>query len=195
MSVMNRPRLDTGLELLLERRSCHKLTTPGPSDDDLELILRAAARVPDFGHLRPYRFLAARGQGLDRLGQAMQRAATAAGQSQAIIDRTPHMPHRAPLVICIVAAPQPNPTVPTFDQQLCAGCTVLTMQLAARALGFGGVWRSGWLMYERAFHRELGLGETEQLVGFLYLGTPLHPETDAEHTHADADPFAPLTWL
>jgi nitroreductase len=193
MSVMNTPRLNAGLELLLNRRSCHKLTAPGPSDAELALILRAAARVPDFGHLRPYRFLAARGEGLDRLGLAMQRAAIAAGQSQAVIDRTPRMPHRAPLVICVVAAPQPNPTVPTFDQQLCAGCTLLTLQLAARALGFGGVWRSGWLMYERAFHRELGLGDTEQLVGFLYLGTPLHPEDDTKH--ADSDPFAPLTWL
>lgn len=181
-----------GLELLLGRRSCHKLTAPGPSDAELALILRAAQRVPDFGHLQPYRFLAARGEGLDRLGQAMQRAAIAAGQSPAIIERTPRMPQRAPLVILVAACPRPNPTVPAFDQQLCAASTVLTMQLAARALGYGGVWRSGWLMYDRGFHRELGLDEQDQLVGFLYLGTPVREEPPVA---PPADPFAHLTWL
>ena len=180
------------LELLLNRRSCHKLSAPGPSDAELALILRAALRVPDFGHLQPYRFLAARGDGLDRLGQAMHRAAEAAGKPAEIIERTPRMPHRAPLVIVVAASPRPHQTIPVFDQQLCAASTVLTMQLAARALGYGGVWRSGWLMYDRGFHRELGLAEQEQIVGFLYLGTPVRPEEPAPEA---VNPLAPLCWL
>ncbi|THF62752.1 nitroreductase family protein [Pseudothauera rhizosphaerae] len=162
-----------GLRLLLERRSHHHLGAPAPDDAALELMLRAALRVPDFGHLRPYRFLAARGEGLDRLGEAMRRAALAAGQPEKRIARAPRMPHRAPLVLVVVASPRASATVPLFDQQLCAGCTVLTLQLAARALGYGGIWRSGWWMYDRGFHRELGLAEEEQIVGFLYLGTPV----------------------
>jgi len=187
------PAADSALDLQLNRRSCHRVRAPGPDDAELALILRAALRVPDFQHLRPYRFLAARDAGLDRLGRAMQRAAVAAGRSEAEIARAPRMPHRAPLVITVVASPRPSEVVPLFDQQLCAACSVLTLQLAARALGYGGLWRSGWLMYDRGFHRELGLGEDEQIVGFLYLGTPQHAE---ETTHeAVPDPYDVLRWI
>ena len=126
------------LALLLDRRSHHRLTDPGPGDAELDLILQAALRVPDFGRLRPFRFLAARGEGRDRLGQAMQRAAMAANRPAQVIERAPRMPLRAPLVIVAVASPRPDKMVPLLDQQLCAASTVLTMQLAARALGYGG---------------------------------------------------------
>ena len=183
------------LAALLTRRSHHTLRAPGPADDEFALLLAAAQRTPDFGALQPYRFLAARGAGLDRLGQAMQRAAIAAGKSERAIARTLTMPQRAPLVVVVVASPKQHPNVPAFDQQLCAGGAVLMMQMAARALGYSGVWRSGWLMYDRGFHTELGLAEHEQIVGFLYLGTP--DEEDAAHTAAA--PAAPaaglLRWL
>ncbi|NTV09221.1 MAG: nitroreductase [Zoogloea sp.] len=185
-------QLNPALQLLLERRSAHLLHEPGPADDELELILRAALRVPDFRHLRPFRFLAARGAGLDRLGEAMRRTAQAAGKPDNIVARTPRMPHRAPLVIVAVASPREDKVVPAFDQHLSAACTVLAMQLAARALGYGGVWRSGWMMYDRGFHRELGLADHEQIVGFLYLGTPSHPE---EHATTQDDPHDYLAWL
>ena len=161
-----------GLALLLGRHSSPRLQAPAPCDGDLALMLQAAGRVPDFQHLRPYRFLAARGAGLERLGQAMARAAEAEGRSPEAVARSRTLPQRAPLVIVVVASPQPSRVVPVFDQQLCAGATVLTLQLAALALGYGGIWRSGWLMYSPAFHQELGLGELEQIVGLLYLGTP-----------------------
>ena len=180
------------LDFLLKRRSCHRLRAPGPSDAELAQILQAGRRAPDFGQLRPYRFLAARGNGLDRLGQAMQRAAIAAGQSERIVARAPTMPHRAPLIIIVVATPRPHPHVPEFDQVLCAACTVLMMQLAARAQGYGGIWRSGWMMADRGFHRELGLSEREQIVGLLYLGTPASND-DAQPSLAD--PFDELSWI
>ena len=179
------------LEFLLNRRSCHQLTAPGPGDEELALMLQVALRTPDFGQLHPYRFLAARGDGLDRLGQAMQLAAIAAGKPEKTIARAPNMPHRAPLVIVVVATPRPDKNVPEFDQQLCAACTVLMLQLAARSLGYGGMWRSGWAMYDESFHRELGLVEREQIVGFLYLGTPAAADEEAP----PADPFAYLSWI
>lgn len=164
------------LESLLTRRSTHKLKAPAPSSEELEIILRAGCRAPDFGGLRPYRFLVVEGDGLSRLGSAIQRAALAAGKSPEVVARAPKMPMRAPLIIIVVAKPKPNPIVPPLDQLLCAGCTVLMMQLAARSLGYGGVWRSGWMMHDRGFHRELGLGEEEQIIGFLYLGTKVEPK-------------------
>lgn len=183
---------NAALALLLERRSHHHLASPGPDDAELDLILRAALRVPDFGRLRPYRFLAAREAGLDRLGAALARAAQAAGLPEKTVARAPRMPHRAPLVIVAVACPKASDRVPRYDQELCAASTVLTMQLAARALGYGGVWRSGWPMYEAAVAGELGLAEGERIVGFLYLGTPAGENAPAP---ADATPDGLLAWL
>jgi nitroreductase len=180
------------LRLLLERRSHHRLSDPGPDAAQLDLILRAALRVPDFGHLRPYRFIAARGAGRERLGEAMQRAAAAAGRPPEVIARAPRMPLRAPLVLIAVSCPRPHETVSLLDQQLCAGCTLLTMQLAARALGYAGVWRSGWPVYDGYLDRELGLAESERVIGLLYLGTA---SADDPPKTRPADPWALLTWL
>jgi len=183
--------MNQALALLLERRSCHALTDPAPSGEALALIFQAALRVPDFQHLRPFRFLAARGEGRLRLGEAMQRAAIAAGRTAEEIERAPRLPLRAPLVITVIASPKPSRIAPEFDQILSAGCTVMAMQTAARGLGFGGVWRSGWLMRDRAFHRDLGIADHERIVGFLYLGTPAREPPPP----APEDPTPLISWL
>jgi nitroreductase len=183
---------NVALALLLKRRSSRALIAPGPNDDELALMLRAAYRTPDFGSLRPYRFLAACGEALTRLGEAMQRAAIVAGKPEKIIARAPKMPLRAPLLIVAVASPQANETVSDLDPLLCAGGSVLMLQLAARALGYGSIWRSGWPMESRPLHDELGLDEKEQIVGFLYVGTAEEAETPSDE---DPEPFFHFAWL
>lgn len=163
------------LTLLLKRRSCHALTTPAPEGPALENILQAALRVPDFQHLHPYEFLLAKEDGLDRLGLLLQDAARASGQPEEVITRAPRMPHRAPLVVIVVARHRPHALVSPFEQHLSAGCAVMAMQMAAVAQGFSGVWRSGWPMFNRSLHTALGLGKDDQIVGFLYLGTQSKP--------------------
>lgn len=51
----------------------------------------------------------------------------------------------------------------------------MAMQLAAMAQGFGGIWRSGWPIFDRGLHAALGLEPDDQIVSFLYLGTPDRP--------------------
>jgi nitroreductase len=163
------------LAFVLQRQSCPALDAPAPADEALALIFEAATRVPDHMRLRPYAFIVATGEGLDRLGALMQAAAIASGKPDDVVQRTRRMPQRAPMVVVVVATPRPHDLVPAFDQQLAAGCAVMAMQMAAQALGFGGVWRSGWLMYDRGLHSALGLADQDQIVGFLYLGTPRQP--------------------
>jgi nitroreductase len=179
------------LDFLLKRRATRALTAPGPSDDELALILQAALRAPDFNTLRPYRFLAARGEGLQRLGATLHQAAIESGKSERKIARAASLPLRAPLVLVGVASPQPDDLVPALDQTLCAASSVLMMHLAARSLGYGSIWRSGWVMHDRHVHTALNLAEHEQIVGFLYVGTP----TEADAPIDDPDPFSRLTYL
>lgn len=160
------------LTLLLERRSCAALAAPGPSGAALDIILRAAVRVPDFQGLRPYAFLIAEGEGRARLGALMAEAARASGRPEADVRRAPTMPLRAPVVIVVVAKARASGIVSVFEQQLTAGCAVMAMQMAAVAQGFSGIWRSGWPMFDPNLARALGLSEADRIVGFLYLGTP-----------------------
>jgi len=180
------------LKLLLERRSCHALQTPGPEGAALDAILRAGLRVPDFQSLRPYEFIVAKDEGLDRLGAMMAEAARIAGKSDEMIARAARMPHRAPLVIVVAARHRDHPIVRPLEQQLSAGCAVMAMQLAALAQGFTGVWRSGWLMFDRTLHHQLGLAGEDQIIGFLYLGTQAKPY---ETPLSDPEPARVTRWL
>ena len=117
-------------------------------------------------------FLLAQGDGRQRLGELFAEVALAREMSPDVIEKARKAPLRAPLVITVVARIQPHDKVPPLEQQLSAGCAVMAMQMAAQAQGFGGIWRSGWFIFDRLIHQALGLHESDQIVGFLYLGTP-----------------------
>jgi nitroreductase len=168
------------LTLLYTRHSCRALKAPAPDSDRLAAILRAAVSVPDFQHLHPYEFIVAEGEGRERLGRMLAEAARAAGKSQKAVAWARRMPLRAPMVIVVAAKHRESEIVGPLEQRLAAGCAVLTMQMAAFAQGFGGIWRSGWPMFDRRLHASLGLSERDQIVGFLYLGTPAGEETPPE---------------
>lgn len=172
------------LTLLLERRSVAALAAPAPAGDALDTIVRAALRVPDHKQLNPFAFLIAEGEGIARLGAMMQDAARASGRNEGDIARARELPARAPMVIVVVARVQEHPAVPELEQLLSAGCAVMAMQQAAVAQGFGGIWRSGWPMFDRNLHDALGLEAPDRIVGFLYLGTP----TQAARAAPPVDP-------
>ena len=160
------------LSLLLHRQSIAQLQEPAPCGEVLERILQAGLRAPDHGALHPWQFLLAQGDGRQRLGELFAEVALAREMSPDAIEKARKAPLRAPLVITVVARIQPHDKVPPLEQQLSAGCAVMAMQMAAQAQGFGGIWRSGWFIFVRLIHQGLGLNESDQIVGFLYLGTP-----------------------
>ena len=59
--------MDT-LTALTTRVSAPRLEAPGPSDEQLDMLLRAAIRAPDHGLLRPWRFIVLQGRQRERLG-------------------------------------------------------------------------------------------------------------------------------
>lgn len=160
------------LSLLLQRQSIAQLQEPAPCGVALEQILQAGLRAPDHGALHPWLFLLAQGEGRQRLGELLAEVALARDMPPDAVEKARKAPLRAPLVITVVARIQPHDKVPPLEQQLSAGCAVMAMQMAAQAQGFGGIWRSGWFIFDRLIHQGLGLNESDQIVGFLYLGTP-----------------------
>ncbi|GIU10503.1 nitroreductase [Shewanella sp. c952] len=159
------------LTLLLTRQSTPRLIAPAPTDEQLKNIMDAGARVPDHAGLTPWEFIIATGDGLERLGTIFAKASQLKGAEEEFIAKTKNMPLRAPMVITVVAKVKQHPKVPEFEQHLAAGCAAMAMQQAAFAQGLGAIWRTGALAFDRNVHQSLSLDETDQIVGFLYLGT------------------------
>lgn len=163
------------LELLLNRSSGVKFSEPAPTDAELEQMLRAGVRAPDHGRLRPWRFLSIRGAGRDALGRLFAEA-TRQANSQAspeALAREADKAMRAPLLVVVIAklATQPNVKVPEIEQLLSAGTAAQNIMLAAHALGYAAVWKTGAHAYDAHVHAGLGLAGNERIIGFLYVGT------------------------
>lgn len=160
------------LDLLLNRVSVGRLLEPAPDAMQRELMLRAALRAPDHGQLRPWRFITVEGEARVHLGElfAAALAQNPANRPEAL-DKARAMPLRAPLLILVVARLSEHPKVPQEEQLLSAGCAAHALLLAAQALGFGAVWRTGELAQHPHVLAGLGLQAGERLVGFIYLGS------------------------
>ena len=160
------------LELLLNRVSTPLLADPAPSDQQLNVIYRAALRAPDHGALRPWRFLTVKGDARVQLGKVFQQAGL---QDNPELEEAKHnkmgkMALRAPLVLVVIARLSEHPKVPLLEQQVSAGAAAQNMILAAFAQGVGAMWRTGDMAYHPHVHSCLGLTDNEQIIGYLYLG-------------------------
>lgn len=167
------------LSLLLNRMSLPRLTAPAPSGEALENIKNAALRAPDHGALTPWKFIVCEGAGLKKLGDIFERAAIETDMSERDIERAPQLPKRAPMVIIAICKFKEHPKVPWVEQVASTSCAVQAMQMAAVAQGFQGMWRTGSYATNEAVKTALYLEEQDEIVGFLYLGTPdCTPKTD-----------------
>ena len=163
---------DQKLEFLLSRRSASALGLPGPTPDQIEHMLVAAATVPDHGLLRPFRFAIVEGDGRIALGHALAAAAEEArpGLPEAKLEGMRAKTLRSPTMIVIIASPKPG-KVETWEQHATAACAGYAITLAAHALGVGAVWKSVPFTKGKALGEVLGLTETEEMLGWIHLGT------------------------
>lgn len=161
------------IDTLLRRRSAKTLADPGPDEGALELLLECASRAPDHGRLRPWRFIVIRGAAREQLGELMAeqlRRRQPAASTEAL-QRERQKALRAPLIIVVAAVFSAAVKIPPVEQILAAGAAAQNLMLAATALGFGAMWKTGDAAYDDAVKVALGLGTTDAIVGFLYLGT------------------------
>lgn len=168
------------LDALLNRVSVARLTDPAPNDAQREALYQAALRAPDHGQLRPWRFLSIEGHARDTLGALFAEALQVKGEdSPAKLDKARAMPLRAPLLVVVIATLHEHPKVPASEQRLAAGCAAHGMLIAAHAQGIGAVWRTGELAFDEHVNQGLGLAANEEVIGYLYLGTPVNEPRQA----------------
>lgn len=180
------------LAVMRERRSRPALTVPAPDRDELRHMLVAASSAPDHGRLRPWRFVVVDGPALGPLGDAFAaaQAEREPGASPSDLDRTRAKARRAPMVVVVVARPRPHPKVLVWEQRAAVAAVAYGLTLAAHAMGFGAMWRTGWFGDAPKVRAHLGMHDDEEITAWIYLGTPLGPPPAPR-----PDPDPPITWL
>jgi nitroreductase len=174
------------IDLLLTRRSARTLAEPAPDAASLELILASAVRAPDHGRLRPWRFVVVREAARARLGELLA-AHLQRSHAQVLpetLERERSKALRAPLIIVVGAHVNSAVKIPVIEQVLAAAAAAEAMMLAAVALGFNAMWKTGSAAYDSTVKQALGFEPHDAIVGFLYLGTEL----------GAAAPDAPSPW-
>ena len=161
------------LELLLGRDSALRLEEPGPDAAALDTIFRSALRAPDHGRLRPWRVVLIAPERRERFGEVLagslkRREPNAPPESLA---RERAKALRAPVIIIVAAQLKPSDKFPEVEQIVSAGAAAQNMMLAAHALGFGAMWRTGAPAYDASVKHALGLAVNDAIIGFLYIGT------------------------
>jgi nitroreductase len=161
------------LRFLQQRNSAPKLKAPAPSPVQMAEIFRTALRVPDHAWTRPWRFLTIAGERRQAFGELLE---------DCLLRRTPdadegartkarNSPLRAPLLVVVVARLSQHPKVPPQEQRFSAACAAHAILLAVEASCFAGIWRTGAPAVDRNVMTGLGLVESEEIIGFLYIGS------------------------
>ena len=173
--LANPPMSNPVIQHLLTRRSvsANALGDPGPSEAELELILRAASRVPDHKKIVPWRFLVFQGEARAAFGAVLARVCqseeTDPGAFRLETEAKRFL--RAPLVIAVISRVVENKAAPEWEQVLSAGAACQNLVIAATALGYGAQWITEWYGYSPGVRQELKLADNERVVGFVYIGT------------------------
>ena len=155
------------------RNSSAKLVEPAPSDEEVDEMLLCALRSPDHARLRPWRFISIRGSRREDFGALLEASLLRSNPEadETARARARAAPLRAPLVVVVLAAVTEHPKVPAWEQRMSAGCAAFSVQLAAEALGYASIWRTGAYPDDPGLVRDLGAADNEEIVAFLYIGS------------------------
>ena len=170
------------------RKASPKLVEPAPSSDELKQIYQAALRAPDHAMLRPWRFLVIKGEARTKLGELFVSAMQPDTEEKK--NKLLKAPLRAPMIIVAVSTITEHPKVPAVEQIGSTAAAIQNMSLAAHALGYASIWRTGAVAFNDEVKRNLDLNTSDEIVGLLYLGSSTYenlpiPEINIEDYFED----------
>lgn len=161
------------LRFLARRRSASAVTleAPGPSAQEVELLLKLAVRVPDHGKLTPWRFVIWDHRAKISVGGRLSALAAQRKDGDRLDAKLAKFVN-PPLTIAVTSCPVQGHPVPEWEQILSAGAVCQQLLIAAGALGFGANWITDWYAYDEEARTILGLADDEKVAGFIHIGTP-----------------------
>lgn len=157
------------LDAVLSRRSHSRVGEPAPSHEALLPLVAAASRAADHGSLHPWRLIEVRGDARDALGAALVKAVSVEGRDA---EKLAAKPLRAPLLVALVAARREGHKVPQWEQDATAAGVAHALSLLLDEAGWGVIWRTGPHTRAEEVRRLHRLAPNEELLGWLYVGTP-----------------------
>lgn len=163
------------IDLLLTRRSvsAKDMHEPGPTDEQLDTILRCAHRVPDHGKLGPWRFVVFRHDARAAFGKKLAEIYAAANpdSSEKLLGFQADLLMRAPTVIAVISTAEEHAKIPQWEQVMSVGAACQNILVAATALGFGAQWLTEWYGYNEQVKQLLGAKPEHRIAGFIYIGS------------------------
>src|SRR5215470_4267397 len=165
------------LNILLSRSSVapKTLVAPGPTPEQIRLLIACALTAPDHAALRPWRFIAVEGDGRQQLSRVFVeiRRRRNPGIRPQELAMTWKKTMRAPTLIAVVARlDEVHPKVPLHEQYVSVGAAIHGLMLGAHMLGFGAIMLSGNRARDLVIHALFRLERHEQMIGFVSIGTP-----------------------
>ena len=160
------------LDNILNRVSARNLIQPHPDKNELEIVYKAALRAPDHAWLRPSRFIEVSGEGISMLSSIFEEySQTIDDISPEVAEKYKNAPYRAPMIIILINSYKEHPKVPAIEQKLSTAAAAQNIMLALNAMKYSAIWRTGKLAFNRFVSNKLGLDNTEEILGYLYVGT------------------------
>jgi len=156
------------------RVSAGKLAEPGPTPEQLDRLIQTAGRAPDHGRMKPWRVTVVNGAKREAFATAVAEARRARlpnmTDDQIVSERDKI--RRSPSIVVIgCAVKKDNPKVPEIEQVVAVAAAVENMFLAAHAMGFGVMWKTGPAAYDHRVKAAVGLAPEDHIVAILHLGT------------------------
>jgi nitroreductase len=143
----------------IRSRRTHKAYGPEPvSRAVLQELLELATWAPNHHLTNPWRLRVVGPQALAALKEA------AGPEAAAKFDR-------APTLVAVSVVVEDDPLTAAEDRDAAAVAAYIVL-LAAHARGLAGYWRTPGVLREPAGRAALGIGEGEQVLGLLHLGSP-----------------------
>jgi nitroreductase len=161
-------------DAIAARATAARLAEPGPTPEQLERLLSAAARAPDHGRLKPWRFISVDGAARESFANAVAEARR--DQIPTYTDEQMELERekirRSPSILVVGCAVRRDiAKVPEIEQVIAVGAAVENLLLAAIDLGLGVMWKTGPAAYSPKVKATVGLTADDHIVAILHLGT------------------------
>lgn len=158
------------------RSSAGRLAEPGPSPEQLERLLQAAATAPDHGRLKPWRLIVLKDEAREAFTAAAveaKRARLPAMTAEQLAAERAKISRSPTIVIVGCAVNREQTKVPEIEQVVAVGAAAQNLFLAAHDLGYGAMWKTGAAAYDSAVKAAVGLRPDDHIVAIMHLGTRL----------------------
>jgi nitroreductase len=166
------------IDAIRQRRSVGRVKPDPVPKELIAEILEAAVWAPNHYRTEPWRFVVMTGEGRKRLSRALVDIAAqgmedaGSEENQRLLRLAEQKAFRAPVVIAVAAHPSDRPEVCLVEELAAVHAAIQNMLLAAASLGLGAMWRTGAPAYHPLMKDRLGLPESCQVAGFVYVGYP-----------------------